>query len=108
MVSTAIPASEFDKEVKVLPSAPLNQCLYLKSPASTTAELRFTSKGTRYRQARMNYHPYARITQSARPELVASLHQPEGRLHFVLVLIALASGLTLVTETRFITSNLAF
>ncbi len=74
-------ASEFDKEVKMLLPAPLNQWLYLAS-ASGAAYLRITSGGTRYRQARMNYHPYTQVTRSDRPESVASLHQPEGRLRF--------------------------
>ncbi len=57
-------ASEFDKRVRASAPVPSNRLLYL-APASGEAELRFTSEGTRYRQVRMNYHPYAQVTRAA-------------------------------------------
>lgn len=80
----------------LLPALP-NPCLYL-APASAEADLRITSVGTRYRQARVNYHPYARVTPADRPARVAGLHQPVGRLRPARVSIALASGLKRVTS----------
>lgn len=37
--------------------------------------------GTRYRQARMTYHPYTQVTPMVRPIRVAGLDHPDGRLH---------------------------
>ena len=70
-------ASEFDKEARAFAPILPNQCLYL-TLVSNEAELRFTSKETRYRQARMNFHPYTWVTQADRLALVAG-YPPSGR-----------------------------
>jgi hypothetical protein len=73
-------ASELDKEVRILLPGLPNPSLY-PWPSSAGAELRFTSKGTRYRRARMDFHPYTQITREDRLSPDAGFHQPEGRLH---------------------------
>lgn len=79
-MSTATMASELDKKVRILLPALSNPSLYPWS-ASIGAVLRYTSEGTRYRRARMDFHPYTQITQEDILSLDAGFHRPGGRFH---------------------------
>lgn len=66
--------SEFDREVTPFGAALPIQCS-TPLPSSSDAVLRDISEGTRYCRVRMDYHPYARVTQEDIPSVVAGLHQ---------------------------------
>ena len=61
--STEKPDSEFERKVTPFGAALPNQC---STPASSSedAVLRYISKGTRYCQVRLDFHPYTQVTQA--------------------------------------------
>lgn len=71
--------SEFDKKADSFESILPNQC---STPCSISAGviLMDASEGTRYRDVRLDFHPYSKVTQVDIPTLVAALHQSLDRL----------------------------
>ena len=71
--------SEFDKTAGSFEPILSNQCSTPHS-ISTKVTLRGASRGTRYRNARLDFHPYTGVTKSDILEFVAALHQSLDRL----------------------------
>lgn len=61
--STAMVDSEFDKEAEPFDSVPPDQCS-TPPPASSEVILRDSSRWTRYRQVRLDFHPYSQVTRA--------------------------------------------
>lgn len=71
--------SEFDKTAGSFEPILSNQCSTPHS-ISTKVILRDASRGTRYRDARLDFHPYTEVTKTDILVLVAALHQSLDRL----------------------------